>query len=85
MIPIVGEVDHQVPSGYWYRAVKRKVGLCECGHKVELREFTNTCVCGRDYSMDGSLLAPRSQWGEETGESVGDILSIGHHQEVNDA
>ena len=25
--------------------------------------------CGSEYSMSGSKLAPRSQWGEETGES----------------
>lgn len=56
------------------------VGQCECGHSVELAEFTNTCaVCGRDYNMSGQRLAPRSQWGEETGESLGDILGIGHH------
>ena len=27
------------------------------------------CTCGRDYSFDGSELAPRSQWGWETGEN----------------
>ena len=79
-IEIIGECDHQVPSGYWYRTVKRKVGLCECGEEVELLQFTNTCACGRDYNMSGELLASRKQWGEETGESVDEILSIGHHQ-----
>lgn len=49
--------------------------LCECGGSVYLGGFTNTCAtCGADYNMSGSLLAPRSQWGEETGESVADIL-----------
>ena len=38
--------------------------------------FTNTCECGRDYSFDGSLLAPRSQWGYETGETASDILIL---------
>lgn len=42
---------------------------CHCGREVELHRFTNTCQCGADYNMDGSLLAHRSQWGEETGES----------------
>jgi hypothetical protein len=52
---------------------------CHCGHIIELATFTNTCEkCGRDYNMSGQELAPRSQWGEETGESVSDILSIGH-------
>lgn len=50
---------------------------CGCGEEVELHGFTNTCECGCDYNMSGSLLAPREQWGEETGESLSDILSIG--------
>ena len=49
---------------------------CECGRGVECIGFTNTCDCGRDYNMSGELLAPRSQWGEETGESVADILAV---------
>jgi hypothetical protein len=53
------------------------VGLCDvCGAKVELSGFTNTCGCGADYNMSGQLLADRSQWGEETGETVSDILSV---------
>lgn len=52
------------------------VGRCECGRKVHLASFTNTCECNRDYNMSGQLLANRSQWGEETGESLSDILSI---------
>lgn len=50
---------------------------CECGEKVYCHRFTNTCSrCGKDYNWSGQLLADRSQWGEETGESVDDILSI---------
>lgn len=49
---------------------------CDCGREVELHGFTNTCQCERDYNQSGQLLAPRSQWGEETGESLGDILRI---------
>lgn len=50
---------------------------CEgCSSHVRLSGFTNTCECGADYNMSGSVLAPRSQWGEETGESVSDILSV---------
>jgi len=52
------------------------VGRCQCGRLVDLYGFTNTCDCGRDYNMDGSLLAPREQWGDETGESVVYILRI---------
>ncbi len=52
------------------------VGECGCGKHVTLHGFTNTCECGRDYNSSGQLLASRSQWGEETGESLSDILSI---------
>lgn len=41
---------------------------CACGAEVELGHFTNTCECGRDFNMSGDELAPREQWGEETGE-----------------
>lgn len=52
-------------------------GVCDvCGEVVALRGFTNTCDCGADYNMSGQRLAPRSQWGEDTGESVADILAI---------
>ena len=53
------------------------VGECEvCGSEVVLGGFTNTCDCGADYNGSGQLLAPREQWGEETGESLGDILGV---------
>lgn len=55
---------------------RRAVGRCSCGREVLLRGFTNTCECGADYNISGQRLAPRSQWGEETGESVADILAI---------
>lgn len=48
--------------------------ICACGRKVYCDGFTNTCDCGRDYNWNGTLLAPRSQWGEETGETADDIL-----------
>ncbi len=49
---------------------------CDCGRDVELDGFTNACGCGRDYNMSGQLLAPRDQWGWETGESLSGILRI---------
>ncbi|UCC72023.1 MAG: hypothetical protein JSV86_16895 [Gemmatimonadota bacterium] len=53
------------------------IGACDrCGRHVTLAGFTNTCECGADYNMSGQRLADRSQWGEETGESVADILSV---------
>lgn len=57
--------------------VEPAVGLCDdCGAKVTLGGFTNTCDCGADYNGSGQRLAPREQWGCETGESVADILAI---------
>lgn len=49
-----------------------------CGSWMKCHGFTNTCdECGRDYNHAGQLLAPREQWGEETGETAADILSVG--------
>lgn len=52
------------------------IGECSCGYEVELGGFTNTCECGADYNSSGQMLAPRECWGEETGESLCDILRI---------
>lgn len=52
---------------------------CDCGLTVYLHGFTNTCECGADYNLSGQRLASRSQWGEETGESLSDILSVDIH------
>jgi len=56
------------------RLVERFQVKCPCGRWVLCSGFTNTCECGRDYGMNGYQLAPRSQWGEETGESIEEIL-----------
>lgn len=56
-------------------ARKRKTITCHCGNEVYCGGFTNTCDCGADYNMSGQRLAPRSQWGEETGETADDILN----------
>lgn len=60
----------------WERSwINPSVGLCECGTEVILDSFTNTCErCGRDYNQSGTLLAPREQWGEETGEHWTDVV-----------
>ena len=49
---------------------------CGCGQRVELDDaWLNSCDhCGRDYNGFGNLLAPRSQWGEETGEIASDMV-----------
>ena len=50
---------------------------CSCGNKVPLDSgYENPCdKCGKSYNMSGYLLAPHSQWGEETGETYADIVS----------
>jgi hypothetical protein len=54
------------------------IGECvRCGNEVELNGFTCTCAkCGADYNQSGQLLGPRSQWSDDTGESLSDILNI---------
>jgi hypothetical protein len=46
---------------------------CDCGARVQLDStWANACSgCGREYNGSGQLLAPRWQWGEETGEWFG--------------
>lgn len=46
------------------------IGECDvCRNPVTLAHFTNTCdKCGADYNSAGQHLAPREQWGEDTGE-----------------
>jgi hypothetical protein len=62
---LVGQTIKNRPDGPLVSPVIR----CECGDEVLCEDFTNTCDrCGADYNFNGSLLAPRSQWGEETGE-----------------
>lgn len=50
---------------------------CSCGRDVECHAFTNACPCGADYNWSGQRLAPREQWGEETGETYADITRPG--------
>lgn len=80
MIEIIQErewVEETLPDGTITRYEIPRIGRCHCGAEVELMYFTNTCEkCGRDYNTAGQELAPREQWGEETGESLGDILRI---------
>ena len=46
-----------------------------CGEELECGGFTNTCPsCGADFNWAGQRLAPRAQWGEETGETAAEIL-----------
>lgn len=47
-----------------------KVLFCACGANFELLDWWEEICpkCGRSYNGAGQELAPRSQWGEETGE-----------------
>jgi len=64
-------------QGIPWRGKLSRIGRCDCGCEVYLDGFTNTCDdCDADYNSSGQRLAPRECWGEETGESLGDILSI---------
>ncbi len=63
---------------------KYKEIVC-CGYFLVCSKFTNTCErCGADYNWTGAKLAPRRFWGEETGESVSDILNIDAGGDFND-
>jgi hypothetical protein len=69
------EVEDHGIHRYSWNYVEPAIGLCPCGCKVELDSFTNTCDgCERDFNMSGQELAPRSQWGEETGEHWSDCI-----------
>jgi glycyl-tRNA synthetase (class II) len=55
-------------QGQEWKMNKSGIVKCSCGQEVSCDSFTNTCRCGADYNFSGTRLAPRSQWGEETGE-----------------
>jgi hypothetical protein len=48
---------------------RRKI-RCACGYVILVWDANDQqCgCCEREYNCVGQLLAPRSQWGEETGE-----------------
>lgn len=65
-------IDRGIERRTWSYTIAA-VGRCRCGRSLSLDAFTNSCDCGREYNFAGQELAPRSQWGEETGETAGDI------------
>lgn len=76
-IPCRTDCSHQICADYGKRNLteqRGKVIVCRCGRELVCVDFTNTCDCGRDYNWAGQELAPRSQWGEETGETADEIL-----------
>jgi len=48
---------------------------CDCGKWVYIDGFTNECECGLLYNQAGQQLAPMSEWGKETGESLVEIFN----------
>ena len=74
-IPIIKQAVRDPET---YKIIENAEGRCPCGRTVELGHFTSTCACGRDYNWNGTELAPRSQWGEDTGESYADVADIDH-------
>jgi len=50
---------------------------CGCGARLELdSSWANECACGLEYNGSGQQLAPREQWGEETGETISDFHNM---------
>jgi len=71
MIEFITEAVYNEETG---QLISDAVGRCSCGRNVLLDSFTCPCDCGRDYNQSGDLLAPREQWGEETGEHWSECL-----------
>lgn len=60
-----------------HRWVSAAIGQCDaCKRHIQLEGSTNTCKCGADYNSFGQRLAPREQWGEETGETLADLVNL---------
>lgn len=55
----------------WGGRMRRfKMIRCSCGCELTLYDgWANGCDCGIEYNGSGQTLAPRSHWGEETGET----------------
>lgn len=49
---------------------------CDCGKTLHFESRPGADIdcgrCGLEYNSSGQLLAPREQWGEETGETAAD-------------
>jgi hypothetical protein len=64
---IIDEGVQRRVHSYWEPATVR----CHCGEIITLSDhFANMCEkCETEYGFNGGQLAPRSQWGYETGEN----------------
>lgn len=78
---ILGELEvidmgiERIPSSYTVPALLR----CDCGTEFELYDpFTSECPnCEALFNGAGQRLRDPKYWGEETGESLADILNGG--------
>lgn len=63
MAKVIQRIDQE-------NGIKNMTIECSCGTKIELVDWwaTSCSNCNREYNGGGQELAPRSQWGEETGE-----------------
>ena len=62
--------------------VPKVIRCCENGNVSLSSGLTNTCrACGADYNGFGQRLAPREQWGEETGEHWSDLMDYGNNNQ----
>jgi len=56
-----------------------KIIVC-CKQELPCPDFTNTCpTCNADYNWAGQRLAPREDWGWETGEHWTECLISDPH------
>lgn len=71
-------VDEGVIMETWQHYEPLVIQCLRCPGEVTLSDaWLSTCPgCGADYNGSGQLLAPRSLWGEETGEHPADLLQI---------
>jgi len=66
----MAKVIKTITEDWGGRPVRIRVVRCDCGAEVECSSWwSNACDCGTEYNGAGQTLAPRSQWGEETGET----------------
>lgn len=72
---VIAEATYCYNSG---RKLTPAIIQCDCEAPLELsRSWANSCECGAEYNGSGQQLAPRSQWGEETGEHSSDFNDMG--------
>ena len=64
------------PRSWSQTIVHAKIGQCGCGREVVLDGFTCPCDCGLEYNSSGQKLAPREQWGWDTGEDWRDLHDL---------